>query len=95
MSEQTTPYIESFTSGKKWSNEIHSTATKELYFRHLKNFCDAVGMNPDQLIEYKVEGLRNILTPKEWQAEDLVNRYLYEGNLTAAGQVSAFFCFFC
>ena len=36
ISEQTTPYIESFASGKKWLDTINSEGTKELYFRHLK-----------------------------------------------------------
>lgn len=34
--------------------------------------------NPDELIALKIEGLRNIATAIEFQAEDLLDNFLYD-----------------
>jgi len=82
MSEEVLPWILSFQSSKKWIDTIQSEETKSVYIRRFKQYCDAVKKNPDELIALKIEGLRNITTDKEFQAEDLLDNYLYNGGLT-------------
>ncbi len=48
-----------------------------MYSHDMKQYCDAVGKNPTELLALKVEGLRNVATEKEFQAEDLLDSYLY------------------
>ncbi len=88
MTEETIPWILTFSSGKKWADTLRSEATKEIYFTRIKQYCDAVGKNPDELLEYKIDGLKNITTSKEWQAEELLNNYLYNSGLTEPVKVA-------
>ena len=39
-------------------------------------------MNPDQLIQLKIDGLKNVATETEFQAERLLEKYLANVNLT-------------
>jgi hypothetical protein len=66
-------WLLSFESGKKWYNTIASARTKEMYSKDLKLYCDAVGKTPKELLDLKVEGLQNVATHKEFQAEDLLD----------------------
>jgi len=84
MSEEITPWLLKFESGKKWYNTFRSEATKALYIERLEHYCKTVAKNPDDLINLKIEGLKNINSEKEWQAEGLLDNYLYSSdtNLT-------------
>lgn len=48
-----------------------------MYSKDMKQYCDAVGKTPTELLALKIEGLRNVATEKEFQAEDLLDNYLY------------------
>jgi integrase len=69
-------WIRSFQSGKAWFNKLESEQTKRVYLTYLKKFCDAVQKNPDELVELKLEGLKNIGTAKEFQMEILLEDFL-------------------
>ncbi len=56
MSEQTLPWMQKFRSAKNWINTMRSEHTKTMYLSRLKQYCDAVGKNPDELIEFKIDG---------------------------------------
>lgn len=58
---------------KKMKN---SKATELTYTMRLKTYCDNIGKNPDQLIALKLEGLQNVNTEKEFQAENLLENFL-------------------
>lgn|GEM_PF-1390846 len=88
MTDDTFPWMLTFTSAKNWLDTLRSERTKEIYVLRLKQYCDAVGKNPDELIELKVDGLRNIATAKEFQAEALLNNYLYHNNLSSNVQMA-------
>jgi len=60
-SKETFPWILKHPSGKAWFDTLHSDRTKEIYLSRLKQYCDAVSKNPDELIELKIGGLRNSL----------------------------------
>src|SRR4030067_2349812 len=57
-------------------NKLQSENTKIAYLPNLKKYCDWVKKNPDQLIESKIEGLQSINTPKEFQAENLLETFI-------------------
>ena len=65
-----------FECGQTWFNSITSPRTKEMYSKDLKQYCDAVGKNPNELLELKVEGIRNVGTAKEFQAEKMLDSFL-------------------
>lgn len=69
-------WIRSFQSGKVWFNKLESEETKRVYLSYFNRFCDAVQKNPDELIEMKLEGLKNIGTSKEFQMEILLEDFL-------------------
>lgn len=71
-----------FESGRIWYNKLVSPVTKRIYLSNPKNYCDAVGKNPDELIQLKLDGLKSIGTNKEFQAETLSETYLSTVKLT-------------
>ncbi len=77
MTDDIQAWLLSFDCGRKWFNTIASKTTKILYSKSLKHYCDAVGKTPPELLAFKIEGLRNVTTEKEFQAEDLLDDYLY------------------
>jgi hypothetical protein len=77
MTNDIESWLLSFDSGKKWFSQITSPRTKEMYSKGLKQYCEAVGKTPTELIALKVEGLKNITSEKEFQAEELLNDFVY------------------
>ena len=77
MTDSIEAWLLSFECGKTWFSTITAPRTKEMYSKSLKQYCDAVGKTPDELLELKVEGIRNVGTAKEFQAEKLLDNYLY------------------
>jgi hypothetical protein len=77
MTDDIEVWLLSFECGKAWFSTITSPRTKDMYSKDLKQYCHAVGKSPDELLELKVEGLRNIATAKEFQAEKLLDGFLY------------------
>jgi hypothetical protein len=75
MTDSIEAWLLSFECGKKWFNTITAPRTKEMYSHDMKQYCDAVGKTPSELLALKVEGLRNVATEKEFQAEDLLDSY--------------------
>jgi hypothetical protein len=65
-------WVQKFETGKIWYNKLTSIETKRTYLRNLQRYCKAVKKNPDQLIELKREGQRNVGTIEEFQAETLL-----------------------
>lgn len=88
LTEETEAWIRRFESGKAWVDTIQSPDTKRVYLSRLRHYCEAVGKNPDELIELKVEGLKNINTPKEFQAERLLQNFLYSTDLTDSPKIA-------
>lgn len=81
MNEDRDAWINTFASGKTWQNKLSSKLTKEKFTEYFKVYCDAVQKTPDQLIALKVEGLQNVGTEKEWQAENLLENYFAETHM--------------
>ncbi len=54
----------------------NSAVTELSYTTRLKQYCDNVGKNPDELIAFKLEGLQNPATEKEFQAEEMLEKFL-------------------
>ena len=52
--------------------------TKDKFTEYFKQYCDYVQKTPDELIALKVNGLQNVGTDKEWQAENLLENYFAE-----------------
>ncbi len=46
----------------------------------MEHYYKTKGKSPDELIVLKIEGLKNINSEKEWQAEDLLDNYLYSSD---------------
>jgi hypothetical protein len=91
MTDSMDQWLRSFVSGQKWLNTIQSPKTKDIYMKNMKQYCTAVGKNPDELIAYKIEGIRNITTAIEFQAEDLSDNYLTNAkDLSVHTKVSIF-----
>lgn len=69
-------WISSFSTGLIWYNKLNSLDTKKTYLPNLKKYCEFVKMNPDELINLKVEGLKNVNTDKEFLADDLLCNFI-------------------
>jgi integrase len=90
MTDDLAEWILSFEKGKIWYNKIsNSKATLRKYLTHFKEYCDAVGKNPDQLIDLKMEGQRHVGENIEYQAEELLENYVYNAKLTNDMKVGA------
>ena len=50
--------------------------TEQIYISRIASYCFNVGKNPDELIKLKLEGLQNLNSEKEFQAEDLLEKFL-------------------
>lgn len=81
-------WILQFESGKIWYRKLTSIETKRLYLRNLERYCKAVNKNPNQLLEMKMEGQRNIGTTKEFQAETLLESFFANSNLRETARVA-------
>lgn len=66
LMDSLTEWIRQFRCGKIWINKLVSKETKRVYLSYFKKFCDAVGKNPDELINMKLEGMKNVGTQKEF-----------------------------
>jgi hypothetical protein len=75
MTDLKEQWLLSFSSGQKWLNTLSSDTTKAFYIDFFKRYCDAVQKTPDQLIELKIEGLKNTGELKEFIAEDLLESF--------------------
>ena len=71
FTEENERWILGFESGRNWVSKLPSEHTKRVFIRCLDRYCKAVKMNPDELIAFKIEGLRNVATETEFQAERL------------------------
>jgi hypothetical protein len=87
MTDGTFLWILSFQSGKNWFESLRSEKTKEVYLTRLKEYLDAVGKNPAELIQLKIDSLKNVATAQEFQAEALLNNCLYRNNLSRNFQI--------
>lgn len=89
MTDSIEAWLLGFECGQTWFSSITAPRTKEMYSKDLKQYCDAVGKNPDELLELKVEGIRNVGTAKEFQAEKLLDSFLYNNpNVTIHIKIS-------
>lgn len=80
--EELTEWILRFESGRTWYNKLVSDHTKKVFLRRLKLYCNGIRKNPDKLIELKVEGLKAVNTPEEFQAEESLENFLNKSRLT-------------
>jgi integrase len=76
-------WLLSFESGKDFYNKRlkNSKDTEIEYTRRLKRYCANVHKNPDELIAFKLEGQQNSATKKEFQAEELLERFLNQDKI--------------
>lgn len=81
MTDEQDSWIISYPSGRAWLNKLGSPRTKRIFTRYLKTYCDAVQKTPDELITIKIDGLKNVGTAKEWQAEDLLESFFAHCNM--------------
>jgi hypothetical protein len=58
LTEQTEQWILRFESGRNWVSKLPSEQTRRVFIRNLQKYSEAVNKNPDELIAYKIEGLR-------------------------------------
>jgi len=80
MTDNILPWLKSFPSSQKWINTIKSKETLYIYSQNFHHYCKAINKNPDELIALKIEGLKNVATAIEFQAEDMLDNFLYEEN---------------
>ncbi len=78
MTDNILAWLKSFPSSLKWLNTIKSKDTLAIYTKSLHLYCTAVNKNPDELIALKIEGLKNVASAIEFQAEDLLDNFLYD-----------------
>jgi hypothetical protein len=76
MTDSLQEWILQYNSGMAWFNKLGSVNTKRTYLPNFKRYCEWVKKNPDELIQLKIEGLQSINTPKEFQAENLLETFL-------------------
>jgi len=78
MTDANKEWLLSFVSGKNFYDKKmkNSEVTEHLYTSRLKQYCDNVSKDPDELIQLKLEGLQNPATIKEFQAEELLENFL-------------------
>jgi site-specific recombinase XerD len=88
MTDDLIAWILQYESGKAWFNKLNSDVTKRIYLKRLKDYCDSVGKNPDELIRLKLDGLKHVGEPSEYQAENLLETYLATAKLTVDMKVS-------
>ncbi len=75
MTELRETWLNSYSSGRLWLNKLGSPHTKKKFTEYFWAYCEAVKKTPDELISHKIEGLQNVGTAKEWQAEDLLEGF--------------------
>jgi integrase len=89
MTEETLPWALSFPSSKRWVAGIQSEGTKNVYLPKLRQYCTATNKTPEELIQLKIDGLRHTGEPNEFQAEDLLEGYLYNNaELTDSAKIA-------
>ena len=68
LTEFNEKWILQFESGRNWVSKLPSEQTRRVFIRNLQKYSEGVNKNPDDLIAFKIDGLRNIATEKEFQA---------------------------
>jgi hypothetical protein len=76
MTDALEVWIQQYGYGTAWFNKLRSENTIRTYLPNLKKYCNWTKKTPDELIQLKVEGLQSINTPREFQAENLLERFL-------------------
>ena len=76
MTDALEEWIQRYGYGTVWFSKLRSENTVRTYLPNLKKYCNWVKKNPDELIQLKLEGLQSINTPKEFQAENLLDKFL-------------------
>jgi len=71
MLDNLNKWIRKYRSGRIWLNKLRNKQTIKIYLPLLKRYCDATGLDPDELIQLKLEGQRQVGTQTEFQAEEL------------------------
>ncbi len=97
MTESLKEWILSFSSGQTWLNKLSAPITKRQFTSYLKQYCEAVKKTPDELITLKMEGLKNVGTEKEFQAENLLEGFFSESKMSQSAKLNlrnAVFSFF-
>ena len=86
LTEFNEKWLLQFESGRNWVSKLPSEQTRRVFIRNLQKYSEGVNKNPDELIAFKIEGLRNIATEKEFQAERLLENYLSGCNLSVSSK---------
>jgi integrase len=88
MTDSLKSWILSFESGRQWLNKLSAPITKMQFTSYLKQYCKAVKKTPDELINLKMEGLKNVGTAKEWQAENLLETFFSKSKLSKSAKLN-------
>jgi len=83
MTDTLQEWILHYESGRIFFNRLSSDVTKRIYLSHFKRYCQAVKKTPDELIQLKIEGLKHLGEPSEYQAENMLETYLATSPMTA------------
>ena len=86
LTESNEKWILQFESGRNWVSKLPSEQTRRIFIRNLQNYSEAVNKNPDELVAFKIEGLRNVASEEEFQAERLLENYLSSCSLSISSK---------
>jgi len=82
LTEDLKKWVKGYRSGKVWLNKLRSEETIRVYLPNFKAYLDATGLNPEKLLNLKLEGQRLVGTEKEFQAEELHDSTIKEMKTT-------------
>lgn len=82
MTEDLKKWVKGYRSGKVWLNKLRSEETIRVYLPNFKAYLDATGLNPENLLNLKLEGQRLVGTEREFQAEELHDSTIKEMKTT-------------
>ena len=86
LTEKSEAWILQFESGRNWISKLASEDTRRVFIRNLEKYSHAVKRTPDELVAFKIEGLRAIATEREFQAERLLENYLSTCGLSVSSK---------
>lgn len=83
-------WIMTFDSGQRWMNKLRKPMTKSRYTRAFFRYRADTGLNPDELIALKLEGLRNVGTHKSLLRKTYLKTIL---KIICAHEKAGIFCY--
>jgi hypothetical protein len=66
LTELCEKWILRFESGRNWVTKLPSEQTRRVFIRNLQKYSEGVNKNPDELVAFKIEGLRNVASKEQF-----------------------------